>query len=51
MTEEETLRQYSTPGLRKKELTRNEHKTRLQDLNLPKEVIEEILDQAHGVTE
>jgi hypothetical protein len=49
MTEEEILRTYSTPGLRRHEMTRQAKKTQLQNPNyaLRPEEIEELLNQLY----
>ena len=49
MTEEEVLRQYSTPGLRKNALTPREKRDQLRGMGLPAEDIEAILDRVYGV--
>lgn len=50
MTEAEILAQYSTPGLRKKEMTRSAKKTHLQETqkHLRADEIEKVLHDMYG---
>lgn len=52
MTDEnEVLKNYSTEGLRKKELDRAAKKDHLYGMRLPKEVVDKILDEIYGPEE
>ena len=47
-TEHDILAKYSTPGLRKTELTRPEKREQLERIGFPKERIPEVLDELYG---
>jgi hypothetical protein len=50
MTEQEILARYSTPGLRKHELSRSEKKAHLESLRITGEAAERILARLYPIT-
>jgi hypothetical protein len=49
MTEQEILARYSTPGLRKHELSRSEKKAHLESLRITGEAAERILTRLYPI--